>query len=176
MVHLMSVKDEIPIPEIAELLGVPENTVRSRLHRARQAIEAGVARRQTKAGSALAPLLVPAALVDAARKGFDVDPAVQAVVWSRLTRLLGLGIIGALAPASGAAIAGGAALLLALGAGSGALIHATVARPRATETAVRAGSVAPSSPPASPGAPPETTASTGPAVSAAPTTSASTSA
>jgi RNA polymerase sigma factor (sigma-70 family) len=79
MVYLMNVKDGIPIAEIAELLGQPENTVRSRLHRAHRAIDAGVARRQTKAGSALAPLLVPAALVDAARKGFDVDPGVQAV-------------------------------------------------------------------------------------------------
>ena len=120
-VYLMHVKDEIPIPEIAEALGLPENTVRSRLHRAHRAIDAGVARRRTKAGSALAPLLVPAALVDAARKGFDVDPAAQAVGWSRLARLLGIGIVGKLAPASGAAIAGGAVVLLALGAGSGAL-------------------------------------------------------
>jgi RNA polymerase sigma-70 factor (ECF subfamily) len=165
IVYLMHVKDEIGIPEIAELLELPEGTVRSRLARARQAIAAEVARRQGVAQSTspvLAPLLVPAALADAAREGFSVDPAVQAVVWSKLSRLLGLGILGALAPMSGAAIAASAALLLAVGGGAGALLHARLSPPAA---AARVEQVAPTTAPSSLAGRPEATAR----ASAAPT-------
>jgi len=95
IVYMMHTMDEIPIPEIAEALGELENTVRSRLSRAHQMFDAAVARRRTgeeRRQSALAPMLVPAMLADAARKGFGVDPGVKAVVWSKLTRLLGLGV------------------------------------------------------------------------------------
>jgi len=156
-VYLMSVMDEIPIPEIAEALGELENTVRSRLSRAHHAMDTAIARRRTveeRRQSALAPMLVPALLTDTARKGFNVDPGVKAVVWSQLTRLLGLGIIGALAPASGAAIVAGAALLVAVGAGAGALLHAALEKPAPTETIAhvemdghRPGTAAPGGPP-----------------------------
>jgi RNA polymerase sigma-70 factor, ECF subfamily len=106
-VYLMNVADEIPISEIAAALGQKENTVRSRLHRAHEAFNAALAARRTaeeRRNPALAPLLLPAGLADAARKGFEVDPATKALVWSRLSRLLGMGIVGALAPLSGPAI------------------------------------------------------------------------
>jgi RNA polymerase sigma-70 factor, ECF subfamily len=173
-IYLMSVKDGFSIPELAEALGENENTVRSRLHRAHQAFDAALARRRTveeRRDPAIAPMLVPAALAEGARNGLGIDPAVKALVWSRLSRLLGLGIIGALAPVSGAAIAGGAALLMALGGGVGAALHATLERPARTEAIARA------EPPAravesaaSPGGPPSAMAS----ASAPQTTTAST--
>ena len=161
-VYLLNVIDDTPIAEIAASLVVPENTVRSRLHRAHAAVEAGVARRRTveeQRSSAMVPLLVPAALADAARKGLAVDAAVKTAVWGHLSRLLGLGIIGALAPLPGAAIVGGAALLFALGGGAGALLHAGLARPPSPETTARAEPAAPASAPTSPGAPPSARAS-----------------
>jgi RNA polymerase sigma factor (sigma-70 family) len=160
-VYLMNVKDEISVSEIAELLGWPENTVRSRLHRAHQAIDAAVTRRRTaeeQRNPAMVPLLVPTALANAARTGFEIDPAVQAAVWSKLSRLLGLGIIGALAPLPGGAIAAVAAALLALGGGAGALLHARLARPAAPETVMVAERAAPAGGSASPGGPPDATA------------------
>ena len=172
-VYLMSVKDGFGIPELAEALDENENTVRSRLHRAHQAFDAALARRRTveeRRESALASMLVPAALAEGARNGLGVDPAVKAAVWSRLSRLLGLGIIGALAPVPGAAIVGGAALLVALGGGAGAMLHATLERPAGTEVIARAepsdrtveGSVSPGGPPsatATASAPPAATTS-----------------
>jgi RNA polymerase sigma-70 factor (ECF subfamily) len=141
IVYLMCEKDDLPIPEVAEALGVPENTVRSRLARARQIIAAAVDRRRTaeeRRQSSLAPMMVPAALADAARKGFEVDDAVKTAVWSRLSRLLGLGIVGALAPLPGAAVAVGAALLVGIGGGAGAALHAALEKPAWTETMIHA--------------------------------------
>jgi RNA polymerase sigma-70 factor (ECF subfamily) len=140
-IFLMNFVDEIPVTEIAMALGENENTVRSRLHRAHQAFDAALAALRVdeeRRSSALAPLLVPGALAGVARQGYEIDPALQALVRSRLARLLGMGIIGTLAPLSGPAIAAGAGLLLALGGGAGALLNAALERPPANEATVHA--------------------------------------
>jgi hypothetical protein len=139
-VYLLHVKDELTIPEIAAALDVSENTVRSRLARANEAIAAAVARLRTveeKRQSAVASMLLPAALADAARKALDVDPAVEDLVWSRLVRLLGIGIVGMLAPLSGAAVVAGAVLLVAAGGAGGVLLRGAVEKHAPAETIAR---------------------------------------
>ena len=138
--YLMSVKDGFTIPEIAEALGEPENTVRSRLHRAHVAFDTALARRRTaeeRRQSAILPFLAPAALAEALREGGDANSGLEHLVWSRLARVLGLGIIGKLAPLSGGVIVAGAALFAVLGGVVGASLHAALQR-ATTDTLVRA--------------------------------------
>lgn len=140
-VFLMHVVDEIEIPDVATATGVPENTVRSRLHRARTAFDDALARRRAAeerraSAAVVVPMLAPMGLVQAGRAPVEVDPAMIVRVWGRLTRVLGTGIVGTLAPLSMAKIVAGAALVFALGGGTGAAVMRAVSARPAVETVV----------------------------------------
>jgi RNA polymerase sigma-70 factor, ECF subfamily len=138
--YLLEFRDGLTISEIAETLGENENTVRSRLHRARGTFDAALARRRTleeRRQSPVASFLAPMALANAVRTGADADPILRAAVWARLARVLGLGIIGKLAPLSGRAIVGAVAVVALAGGVTGALLHAGLERRARVEAIAR---------------------------------------
>lgn len=149
-VFLMNVVDEIPITEIAEALGEAEGTVRSRLFRAHQVFEQSIEKRrqlEERRNYSVMPVLFAGTLVKAAQKGLEADPATKALVWGRLVRLLGVGLLGPLASLSGGAVVAFSGALVAAGVALGAAGHAVVVgRERPEEPIVEARAEAPPPP------------------------------
>ncbi len=92
---LLHHRDEVPLDEIAEHLGVAENTIKTRLRRARQAYEAAWKRLQARehrlSGANVLPLFGPWKLLEADRQPPPVPDGALEKVWENLQQMRGIG-------------------------------------------------------------------------------------
>jgi len=164
-VLLLCEVDECRVIDVAQVLGLPDSTVSTRLQRARKRFDAALVRRRSaeehRLGAArLLPLclLDPTTLWDAARTLPEVSPAAQARLWGRLVRATatnrvtgGLSALVGLAPAQ---LIGGTLLATALGAvGGGAVVYTVLRRSNDTMTMAVGGAMPAASAPQAPASP-----------------------